>query len=77
MRYAVAIASCLAVHVACALWVWPWSDVVLAAGGLFVHNTDIASLPETVVFGLLLTAPVPIIVAIGLVRVLGRTARKQ
>jgi hypothetical protein len=57
MRYVVTTVCSLLLHAAAALWWRPYGNLVLAAGGLVEHNTDIAALPDLLLWGLSLTAP--------------------
>ena len=63
MQYLVIAVCSLLIHGAATLWWHPYGDLVLAAGALVVHNMDIASLPDRLLAGVLLTVPVPLAMA--------------
>lgn len=63
-RYLVTLAVVLVLHAVATILFRPYSGILMELGGLFVHNTDIASLWDRMVAGFSLVAGALLLAAI-------------
>lgn len=76
-RYLVTAAVVLVLHAVAAILFRPYSGILVDLGGLFVHNTDIASLWDRLVAGFSLVAGALLFAAMVLTYLRGTWSRAQ
>lgn len=76
-RYLVTAAVVLVLHAVAAILIRPYSGILVDVGGLFVHNTDIASLWDRLVAGFSLVAGALLFAAMVMTYMRGTWRRTQ